>query len=61
MKPIPVALAWATLLIGLPLLRHTGMIMLDTITGMQPVLIVLAAIHISALQSERGCSARDAF
>lgn len=61
MRPIPVALAWATLLIGLPLLRHTGLITLDTIRGMQPVLTVLAVLHISALRRERRCSARDAF
>lgn len=60
MNRIAVALGWAALLIGLPLLRHTGLVSSETIGGMEPVLTVLAAVQLSSLRPKLRCIKREA-
>lgn len=57
MKSIPAAIAWAALLIGLPLFARTGLVTPGTLSGIAPTLTALAVVHLVSLGRNRRCLA----
>lgn len=56
--PILVGLAWAAVLIGLPLLAHLGIVGAEALAVAQPVLPGLAAVHlVHVSRARRSCAA----